>query len=194
MRFILVIVLAMAPSAAGAQTFLIRGGLNFATQEWHTGGHKTRPKTLIGPHIGIGVTNTLFKKFSSQLEFGYTQLGHAGLSTGIGSTQTYSVPEDRESFLQATVLFKYNVDKHVNIHLGPQLGWFVGNRQNLGDQLFSVAGGLEIFPTKHFGFGVRYLHGITDINPDQQISQKSRVVQASINIRFNSHQLEEHGY
>jgi hypothetical protein len=176
-----------------AQTFSIRTGLNLATQSWKAGNTSYKPKWLAGPHINVAITNSLRDKLASQLEVGYTVIGHGGLFQQVGPVQT-SIPEDREGFAMAALIFKYHPNQNFNIHLGPQLGWFVGNRDNLGETDFSVACGVEGYLSKYFGIGGRYCHGISDLNPDKNASQKSRFFQLSLIFRFPSAQLDEMHY
>jgi len=191
MRFIVTVLMATAISFASAQTFSVRVGANNSTQLWKTGSQTANPKWRFGPHINVAVTNSLTKKIATQLELGYTQIGHGGYDN---PNSVPDIPEAREDFALAGLMFKYHFSESFNIHAGPQLGWFIGNKQNLGVIDFSAAAGVEGYVTKHIGFGLRYCHGISDLNSDQLVSQKSRFFQLSMIVRFRSEQLDELHY
>ncbi len=59
-------------NCCSAQTLSLRTGANLAWQSWQQQGVTVTPKKIIGPHIGISVTNMQLKNLASQIEIGYS--------------------------------------------------------------------------------------------------------------------------
>jgi len=79
---------------------------------------------------------------------------------------------------------------------GPQISFFVGNKDLLGEDDFAAVMGAEYYFSDNVGIGVRYNLGITDLSDETPdvLKQRSRVIQFSLIFRLPSHQLREHGF
>jgi Outer membrane protein beta-barrel domain len=174
-----------------SQTFSVRVGGNIAWQMWRQQNRSVSTDKILGPHLGVSVTSLQLKNLAIQMEAGYSILGHGGYSGGGGS-----VGEDRLKFVSIGLLTKFHPSKEFNILLGPQVSFFVGNKDLLGKDDFAAVMGAEYYFEPQVGIGMRYNLGITNLNerdPDQFI-QKSRVIQFSLIFRLPSHQLKDHGF
>lgn len=191
MRFLFISIFVSLGIPCSAQTFGVRVGGNIAWQMWRQGNVSVTPDKIFGPHIGISVASMQLKNLASQIEAGYSILGHGGYSDSNGS-----VGEDRLKFISIGLLAKFHPSKEFNILLGPQVSFFVGNKDYLGKDDFAVITGAEYYFQPEVGIGIRYNLGITNLNENanNSIVQKSRVIQVSLLFRLPGHQLRDHGF
>jgi hypothetical protein len=191
-KFILIFICLSVIKIASAQTFGLRTGLNIANQRWVINNKVYRPTAVAAPHIGITLHHSQDKeKITSQLEAYYSVIGHGEFS-GYGS----NAPEEKLKYVGLAVMLKVHpTTKEFNIHFGPQLSFFVGNKDYRGEMDLSVGLGGERYFGKNFGLGARYNFGITDLNKySNDTAQRSRTIQLSLLLRFNSRQLKDVGY
>jgi Outer membrane protein beta-barrel domain len=191
-KFLLIFICLSIIKFSSAQTFGIRGGLNIANQRWVINNKVYRPTAIAAPHIGITLHHAQNKeKITSQLEAYYSVIGDGEFS-GYGS----KAPEEKLKYVGLAVMLKVHpATKEFDIHFGPQLSFFVGDKDYLGEMDLSIGLGGERYFGKNFGLGARYNFGITDLNKDSNdIVQRSRTIQLSLLLRFNSRQLKEEGY
>ncbi|HNR75326.1 MAG TPA: hypothetical protein PKM03_13920 [Cyclobacteriaceae bacterium] len=166
-------------------------GGNIAWQVWQQQNLRVTPEQIFAPHIGISVTSVQLKKLASQIEASYSIIGHGGYSDANGS-----VDPDRLKFISIGLLAKFHPERNFNILAGPQVSFFVGNKDYLGKDDFAVVMGAEYYFSDVVGIGARYNLGITNLIEDNRdiFKQRSRVIQFSILFRLPGHQLNEHGF
>lgn len=198
MRFFFLGILLITGVVSGvAQTFGLRTGGNIAWQTWQQQNVRLTPKKRIGPHIAVSVTSMHLKYLASQIEAGYSVIGHGGY-TGVGTFN--SVPEDQLAFVTLGFMVKFHPVKKFNIVAGPQFGFFIGNKSkfknNTGKEDLVISMGAEYYFSDIVGIGGRYHLGLTDLNDDDPnvFIQKSRAIQLSIIFRLPSHQLKDYGF
>jgi hypothetical protein len=179
-----------------AQTFSLRVGGNVSWQRWQQQNVNLKPQKIIGPHVGISITNMHLKNLASQLEAGYAVIGHGGYKDAFNS-----VPKERLKFISLGLMAKYQPIKNFNLLAGPQFSFFVGGQTNLGKEDLAIAMGAEYYFSEVVGIGGRFFLGLTDLNdaPPNPFNttvliQKSRVIQFSLIFRLPSHQLREYGF
>lgn len=127
--------------------------------DWKTG-------LVVGAFFKIRGSHT----FSLQPEFLYSSMGG---KTGTGNSET----KLRLNYFSIPVLAKYKVAEKLAVVAGPQIdiligaktknksNMFTGVSDNYREYSFNATGGVEFWPSHCFGLSVRYIYGLTNINP-----------------------------
>jgi hypothetical protein len=172
--------------------FGLKTGLNYssistdddADTKWNTG-------FVLGAFVKIALN----KGWAIQPEFLYSSMG-GGIETGIPPRNDY-----RLNYFSIPVLIKYKFCKSANIVVGPQIDFMIqAKRRNGGlsskvtndfnEHSFNAAGGIEWWPTRCLNFGLRYIHGLSNIvnedGPTPNTNEwKNRGVQLTVGVSLN---------
>jgi hypothetical protein len=116
-----------------AQTLGLRLGGNLASQTWELMTEKYHTHTKPGINLGVNLNLAEIHPLSTQLEFRYSQLefSHNG--------NDYSI-----NYVKLGCVIKGNLHKLFNIHVGPEIGFQVIDKQKFlatGD--FGIFAGVE---------------------------------------------------
>ncbi len=166
----------------------IKGGLNLANQSISGSGLSLDTKTLIGFHGGAYATVMFTKNVGIQPEILYSVQGSKFDFNGTTTTT-------RINYINIPILFRYNVNDMISVHVGPQIG-FVGsaksengnNTTDIKDNVSSTDialafGGTIELPMK-LNFTARYCLGLSDIDKDNNSTSKNLVFQLSVGYKL----------
>ncbi len=148
--FIILCLSAISSSMAFAQSYGVKGGLNFANIKVDNG---SDPDGKVGVHFGGFLKNEIQNNLSVQGELLFSFQGW----------------EDQNvTYLNIPLMLVYNVDSNLSFHAGPQLGILLGGDNDASDFLKTgdgsfVFGGEYYFQSSVYG-GARYNLGFTNIN------------------------------
>ena len=146
----------------------IKAGLNFANQDFESGGFSISPDGRTGFHAGAYLSVMLSDNIGLQPELLYSAQGSEFEAFGTETIQ-------RINYINVPVLLKYQVVDVFSLHAGPQIGFLAsaeaesdGEEEDNSDSFkgsdFSLAfGGQLDLPMGLIG-GVRYSLGLSDVN------------------------------
>ncbi|WP_378188067.1 porin family protein [Aquimarina sp. W85] len=132
----------------------------------------------IGIAVGFFAEITLKKNLLFQPELQYSAQGNK--------------EEDfRIDYIQAPMIFKYNVHRFLNVQLGPQVGlkiWEWEDSNNYKTFDFAAVAGLGITITKNIFVDLRYAYGLSNIVDEDNFASindgKNRNIQLSIGYKI----------
>ena len=197
--FPIAFILFFVPARIEAQTFGLRGGLNFATQRFNSNGTIVTPPMVTRSHLGIFINSQIGNKTCVQVEFGYNGMGSK-------ADKQNSLPSSNYDYVTGAVLFKYYPHKAISFHIGPQVGFLFGGKYNDSGNSsvldrrkqtdILLALGSDLFLNRFIGIGIRYDLGLNNIYnfSAYDIKQYNRVIQLSLLFRIPGYQFKESGY
>lgn len=165
----------------------IKGGLNLASQSFDDPQFSVDSKAKAGLHLGVYATIMLSEKFGIQPEVLYSSQG----------TKFKDVDDASYKFnyINIPLLLRYNFNKMVNLHLGPQFGILASAKSEIGSTEedikdavkgsdLSAAFGLGVDLPMGLNFSVRYSLGLSDIDEDSNAKAKNNNIQVSVGYRL----------
>jgi hypothetical protein len=164
----------------------IKAGLNIADQKY-TSGLILDTKALLGFHAGAYATVMLNKNIGIQPEVLYSTQGAKLEFLGSAS--------HKFNYINVPVLFRYNVNKLLSFHAGPQIGFLASAKLKNGDNSqdikssykgadFSLAvGGIVDLPMK-LSLTARYAFGLTNLYTYDSPKIKSCNIQISVGYKL----------
>jgi hypothetical protein len=141
----------------------VKAGVNLANQKFKLGDESEAGDMKIGFLVGGYLVAPIGEKFSIQPELFYSAVG----SEEDGGKLNFS-------YLSVPVMFRYNFNEMINLHLGPQLGLLLSAKakEDGGDDVdikdsfkgmdFGGAVGIG-FDFGSFNAGLRYYQGFSNI-------------------------------
>lgn len=169
---LLVSVLVFCP-VLQAQTYGIKGGVNFANL---TGNDADGFKGLTSFHVGGLMEFWLVGRLSIQPELLYSVQG-----------AEVNDEEYKLNYVTLPIMVKFELGDSFNIHAGPQFALLASETSGIApDEAnnydFSIAGGLEYAVTDGLFLQARYVRGQTQVFEDADI--KNSVIQLSLGFYF----------
>jgi len=193
-KLIYVIALVLLVQIANAQTFGIKGGLNFANLVYSGGGMTTSDKSITGIHIGPVLDFTLQGNLNFNTGLLYSIIGSKieGTDGYTATINTLEVP------LNLAYKFPINDKSKFFIQAGPFLGYALNGKykDSTGstDITFGEQGGIKKFDFGlGFGGGVEfgsialslnYNLGLANLYDDSTEKIKTKVLQISLAYMF----------
>lgn len=173
MKKIFLFVAIMLSALAQAQSFGIKGGVNFATLKGNDAGDAN---TLTGFHIGILNEWVIFTRLSLQPELLY-------------SVQGAKIDDDeyKLNYVTLPIALKLYLTDAFSVHAGPQLGLLIGETDDVlptETETFEYGAilGLDYALSNSFFIQGRYNAGFSEISKDADI--KNSVIQISLGVTF----------
>lgn len=163
----------------------VKAGLNLANQTFSGNGYTTSPSFLPGFHAGVYATMMFGERFGLQPEILYSGQGAKS------GDQKYKV-----NYVNIPVLARFNVNKVLSFHAGPQFGVLTSakftsgsSEQDMKDQVkgtdMGIAAGMGIDLPMKLNFGVRFVQGLSNISDvDSSIKQKNYNLQLSVGYKL----------
>jgi hypothetical protein len=179
MKFNLLTVLlaCMIIGTASAQSVNIgiKGGLNIYTLSGDNDASNDYKPSF---HIGLLGHIHMSKSFALQPELVFSAQG-----TKYVDDQNYDL-----NYVNVPLLFQYMFDNGFRLQAGPQVGFLVSAemdgtdvKDNLNGIDFGIGiGASYINPASNFGFDVRYNHGLSSINENENIDSYNRGFQLGV--------------
>ncbi len=172
-RYLLLAITLVFCTALKAQTFGIKGGVNFANL---TGNDSDGFKGQTGFHIGALVEFGLVGRLSIQPELLYSVQG-----AEIGG-ENYKL-----NYATLPVMLKFDIDGSLSVHAGPQFALLASETAGImpkeaNNYDFAIAAGLEYAITDGLFVQARYVRGQTQVFEDADI--KNSVIQMSLGFYF----------
>lgn len=143
----------------------LKGGLNFANQNFETDGLDISPDGRTGFHFGAYLNISLGDKFGLQPEALFSQKGSEFEIAGFTSESNFN-------YVDIPVLVRYNITDIFSLHAGPQVSVLLSAEDEDGTDIednitgseFALAFGAQVdLPLGLIG-GARYNLGLSDIN------------------------------
>ena len=179
MKFNLLTVLlaCMIIGTASAQSVNIgiKGGLNIYTLSGDNDASNDYKPSF---HIGLLGHIHMSKNFALQPELVFSAQG-----TKYDDDKNYDL-----NYINVPLLFQYMFDNGFRLQAGPQVGFLVSAeadgtdvKDNLKGTDFGIGiGASYINPASNFGFDVRYNHGLSNINENDNIDSYNRGFQLGV--------------
>lgn len=148
----------------------IKAGLNLANQKFSGDGISLDTKSKPGIHVGGYLTIMFTEQLGLQPEILFSMQGAKFDIAGGDYKSNFN-------YLAVPILFRYNVNEMINIHVGPQVGVllsaeveFDGDKEDVKDDFkkADIGGvvGLGVDLPIGLGFGARYVLGFSQISDD----------------------------
>ena len=193
-----VIVFILSVQIASAQTFGIKGGVNFANMTFSSSGIDISPKSITGYHFGPVADFALQEKLHFNTGLLYSLKGFKMEVTGetgsFSGTETFSYLEIP---LNLAYLFPINDKSDFFIQAGPYLGYALSGKDKTGGETTNVdfeSGGMKRLDYGlGFGGGVEfgpivaslnYQLGIANISDAEGLTAKNKNFQVSLAYMF----------
>jgi hypothetical protein len=97
----------------------VKGGLNFTNQKWKLGLETQNDNTKIGVFLGGYANIGISESFSVQPELLFSSMGSKAMEG------KYSL-----GYITLPVLVRYDINKLLNVQLGPQVGFLMSGKYN----------------------------------------------------------------
>lgn len=163
----------------------VKAGLNLANQTFSGNGVTSSPSFLPGLHAGVYLTAMLGEHFGVQPEILYS-----GQGAKSGNEKM------KLAYVTVPVLARFNVNKVLSFHAGPQFGVLTSAKYKIGsnstdvkddykssDVSFAAGVGIDL-PVK-LNFSFRFVKGLSDINGvDSGVKVKNYSLQLSVGYKL----------
>jgi hypothetical protein len=128
------------------------------------------PSIKAGIALGGFVEIPVYRKFSIQPEFIYSQMGAHAFDDFFGE-KTF-----RLNYFSVPMLVKFRACRNFNVFAGPQLDFLIRGREedaldhttnitnDIKDFDFAVTAGAEFILSQNITIGARYMHGTQDVS------------------------------
>lgn len=170
---ILAIIAVFSFTAAKAQSYGIKGGVNFANL---SGSDAEGFDSLTGFHLGVTAEFSIFQNLSLQPELVYSVQGAKLEDT-----------DYKLGYLTLPVMVKFYLNDKLSIHAGPQFGLLVSesdevkeNDNNTTD--YGISAGIEYKIIGGLFAQARYNSGLSEISDNAEV--KNTVFQLSLGYQF----------
>lgn len=209
---LLIIFFCVANSTFSQIEFGIIAGPNYSIAQFidknssFSSNNTEKQNFLLGIHAGVLLSSKFNDRFSMEANILYNQKGYRFrdmYSEASGKVLLHNI--------NLPIVMGYQISKKMTIQLGPEIGYLVSPKikillinqdfPNFYDRNFSLAGltGINYAFTDHLELGLRYIHGVTQINQKKitiltddngtalgtvNIKVKSRVLQLSMRYRI----------
>jgi hypothetical protein len=199
-RLFYVIAFILCVQIANAQTFGIKGGVNFANMTISGGGMSLSPKSITGFHIGPVADFQLKDQFHFNTGLLYSTKGFkmdvSGEGESFSGTETFSYLEIP---LNLAYLFPINDKSDFFIQAGPYLGYALSGKDKFGSETHDIDFAEDMIKRFDYGVGfgggvqfgsivasVNYQLGLANLNddPDVDATFKNKVFQISLAYMF----------
>lgn len=160
----------IAQSTKQKAGFGFKAGINVSTFRTAVKYETFDPGLKAGFALGAFVDVPVYRKFSFQPEFIYSQMGATAFDDFFGE-KTY-----RLNYFSMPLLVKFRACRNFNVIAGPQLDFLIRGREednadhvttitnDIKDFDFAVTAGVEFILSKNITAGARYIHGTQDIS------------------------------
>lgn len=167
----------------------IKGGLNLASQRLESIAFSPSTKAKAGIHLGAYATIMFSEKIGLQPEVLYSSQGTKF------SGSTLSDVTVKFNYINIPLLLRYNFNKMVNLHLGPQFGVLASAKVDDGEtdedvknflkgSDLSAAFGVGVDLPMGLNFSVRYSLGLSDVDKESGEETKNNNIQLSVGYRL----------
>jgi Outer membrane protein beta-barrel domain len=167
----------------------IKAGLNISNTSISQGSISVNGSSLAAFHGGVYFKIGMTEKISIQPELLYSVQGYDVSSGG-------TTVEQRLTYIQLPVLFRYNIVPEFNLHAGPQYSYLanadvtVGSNTSSdkdsytsGDFGFAFGGGFDL--PGGFNGGIRYIAGISNVAVSTtSVTAKNSVIQIYVGFKL----------
>ncbi len=142
----------------------IKGGLNFANQDYESDGLSVSPDGRTGLHFGAFLVLNLSDNIGLQPELLYSQKGIKFESGGFNIEENFN-------YIDLPILLRYNINEMISLHAGPQLSFLLSAEDQDGNDFDDEVSGTDLalsfggqidLPAGFVG-GLRYNLGLSDI-------------------------------
>jgi len=143
----------------------IKGGLNFANQEYSSDGFNISPDARTSFHLGAFAVINFSDKLGLQPELLYSGKGSEFNVSGSSFTQKFT-------YLDVPILLRYSITEMISLHAGPQISLLMSAEDEDGDDISDSVSGSDLGLS--FGgqvdlpmglvAGVRYNLGLSNID------------------------------
>lgn len=170
----------------------IKGGANFATQDANLLGVDIETSNITGFVGGVYVNWFFGDKFALQPEFLYSRKGSVSDLLQITSADN---SDNKFTYFDIPVLFRWQVIKFLNIHAGPQFSILTKAEADFGDTVVDIKEnlknsdvglivGAEANLPLRLNLTARYIFGLTDVSNIENIEIKNSTFQLTLGIRL----------
>jgi len=166
----------------------VKAGMNIANQNFSGSGFSLDTKALIGFHAGAYATVMFSENIGIQPEVLYSAQGSKVDFSGSSTSYKFN-------YINVPVLFRYNVNKLLSFHAGPQIGFLASAKakddsgssdiksEAKGSDFSLAVGGTIDLPMK-LNLTARYAFGLTNINNDGSGTTKNGNFQISVGYKL----------
>jgi hypothetical protein len=173
----------------------IKGGANFATQDANSlmPGVEISTSNITGFVGGVYVNWFFGDKIALQPEFLWSRKG--SVSEMLSGTSPGGSQDNKLTYWDIPVLFRWQIIKFLNIHAGPQFSIlskaetdFGTATEDIKDQLkngdFGLIIGAEANLPLRLNLTARYIYGLTNVSEMEDIEIKNSTFQLTLGIRL----------
>lgn len=193
-KLIFFVVFALVAQVAIAQSFGIKGGVNFANMSFSNSGLNISPKSIIGFHFGAVAEFELQESLSFNTGILYSLKGYKIKMDILGESMEAT---EKLNYLEIPLNFAYkfplNETSKFFVQAGPYLGYALsGKAKSDGESTdikFEKGGmkrldfGIGFGPGVEFGpivASVNYQLGLANVADDPDVTAKNKVLQISV--------------
>lgn len=161
--------------------FGLKGGVNFA--DFNGSSVNFKSENITSYHAGVFMELGIAKGFSLQPELLYSTTG-----ADISFADAAGDFKNKLGYLSLPLMARiYLIPKWLSIDIGPQLSYLMNEKGNANlesskDLDFAFTGGVTLHLFGPLFIQGRYIHGLTDVKPDAELT--NRVIQISAGLRF----------
>jgi hypothetical protein len=164
----------------------IKGGLNFANQEYSADGFSISPDARTAFHVGAFLAINFSDNLGLQPELLYSSKGSEFEFAGTTATAKYN-------YLDVPILLRYSINEMISLHAGPQISLLMSAEDDDGDDISEGVTGSDLglsfggqvdLPMGLVG-GLRYNLGLSNIDDtDSGGEVKNRVFQIYVGYKL----------
>jgi opacity protein-like surface antigen len=160
-------------AAAHAQTYGIKGGVNFANL---SGSDADGADAITGLHLGVIAEFSIFQNLSLQPELLYSAQG-----------ANINDVDYKLGYLTLPVMAKFYLNDKLSVHAGPQFGLLISENDEIKEADnnktdFGISGGIEYNLLGGLFVQGRYNSGMSNLSDNVEV--KNSVIQLSIGYMF----------
>lgn len=143
----------------------IKGGLNFANQEYSSDGFSISPDARTAIHVGVFAVINFSDNLGLQPELLYSSKGSEFDFGGATATAKYN-------YLDVPILVRYSINEMISFHAGPQISLLMSAEDDDGNDLkdgvtgtdFGLSFGGQVDLPMGLVGGLRYNLGLSNID------------------------------
>ena len=189
-KTILVLITILGSLTASSQKFAMKLGLSGTNLQYE---NSNEGKIKLGYLVGMSINFEVSDKFQIQPELFHSSWG----------TRFDIDGQDKDDALAFTgfsipLMFKYSLIPKLMFEFGPSISFVTGAdykdngeadettnvKKNYKKSDLGLNAGLTLSPADRIDLGIRYCHGLTNINDVSDVSIKSQAIQLSISCSF----------